>query len=617
MPDIIQLLPDSVANQIAAGEVIQRPASVVKELVENAIDSGATQVTVNIKDAGRTLIQVSDNGCGMSATDARMAFERHATSKIRSANDLFAIRTMGFRGEALASIAAVADVELHTCLHNEEIGTFIHIGGSRLYKQEPVTCACGSNFMVKNLFFNVPARRKFLKGNPTELKHIISEIQRVSMANPEVSILLFHNQQPIYELSKGDNIRKRIISIFGKNTGQNLIPVNTETTLIRIKGYVGQPKFARKTFGEQFFFVNNRFMKHPFFHKAVVQAYEKILPPESIPSYFLYFEIDPGNIDINIHPTKTEIKFENESAIWQIIHASVREALGKFNMVPSIDFDQAGSIEIPAAPKSGDFIAPPEVHIDPTYNPFETGKRQSSGPGNYASVRQDQVRNWEKLYQDFQNEKEKEEVTVVPEISDEENGSVTSSELFTGKTCFQFKNKYILSPVKSGLMVIDQRRAHERILYENFMTTLSNNAIASQQQLFPQTFDLHAADAELLRSVLDDLKLLGFDVRAFGNNSFIINGTPAMLNRSAPLEIIEGMLEDLKSTATNFKERAREKVAASLARASAIPYGYAMKPEEISQMIDQLFGCSTPNFSPAGKQVLIIIPVEQFEKMLK
>ncbi len=617
MPDIIQLLPDSVANQIAAGEVIQRPASVVKELVENAIDSGATQVTVNIKDAGRTLIQVSDNGCGMSATDARMAFERHATSKIRSANDLFAIRTMGFRGEALASIAAVADVELHTCLHDEEIGTFIHIGGSRLFKQEPVTCACGSNFMVKNLFFNVPARRKFLKGNPTELKHIISEIQRVSMANPEVSILLFHNQQPIYELSKGDNIRKRIIAIFGKSTGQNLIPVNTETTLIKIKGYVGQPKYARKTFGEQFFFVNNRFMKHPFFHKAVVQAYEKILPPESIPSYFLYFEIDPGNIDINIHPTKTEIKFENESAIWQIIHASIREALGKFNIVPSIDFNQAGSIEIPIAPKRGDFIAPPEIHIDPTYNPFETGKTQSSGSGSYSSSRQDQVRNWEKLYQDFQNEQKEENVTAVPGTNHEENGSVTPSEFFTGKTCFQFKNKYILSPVKSGLMVIDQRRAHERILYENFMATLSNNAIASQQQLFPQTFDLHAADAELLRSVLDDIKLLGFDVRDFGNNSFIINGTPAMLNRSAPLEIIEGMLEDLKSTATNFKERAREKVAASLARASAIPYGYAMKPEEISQMIDQLFGCSTPNFSPAGKQVLTIIPVEQFEKMLK
>ena len=471
--------------------------------------------------------------------------------------------------------------------------------------------------MVKNLFFNIPARRKFLKGNPTELKHIINEIQRVSLANPEVSISLFHNQQSIYELGKGDNIRKRTIAIFGKNTGQNLIPVHTETTLIRIKGYVGQPKFAHKTFGEQFFFVNNRFMKHPFFHRAVIQAYEKILPPDSIPSYFLYFEIDPGNIDINIHPTKTEIKFENESAIWQIIHASVREALGKFNMVPSIDFDQAGSIEIPIAPKSGDFIAPPEIHIDPAYNPFETGKKQSFGSENYSSSRQDQVRNWEKLYQDFQNGQEKEDITAIPETNRENNGEIKPAELFTGKTCFQFKNKYILTPVKSGLMVIDQRRAHERILYENFLATLSNNAIASQQQLFPQTFDLHATDAELLRSVLDDLKLLGFDVRDFGNNSFIINGTPAMLTHSSPLEIIEGLLEDFKSTATDLKEKAREKVAASLARASAIPYGYAMKPEEISQMIDQLFACSTPNFSPAGKQVLTIIPVEQFEKMLK
>jgi DNA mismatch repair protein MutL len=617
VPDIIQLLPDSVANQIAAGEVIQRPASVVKELVENAIDSGATQITVNIKDAGRTLIQVSDNGCGMSATDARMAFERHATSKIRSANDLFAIRTMGFRGEALASIAAVADVELHTRLHDEEIGTFIHIGASRLIKQEPTTCACGSNFLVKNLFFNIPARRKFLKGNPTELKHIISEIQRVSMANPEVSISLFHNQQTIYELSKGDNIRKRIIAIFGKNTGQNLIPVNTETTLIKIKGYIGQPKFARKTFGEQFFFVNNRFMKHPFFHKAVIQAYEKILPPESIPAYFLYFDIDPESIDINIHPTKTEIKFENESAIWQIIHASVREALGKFNIVPSIDFDQAGSIEIPIAPRSGEFVSPPEVQIDPTYNPFETTKKQSFGSGSHSSIRQDQVRHWEKLYQDFQKDQESEHGTIVPEQESEDNRTIVPSELFAGKTCFQFKNKYILTPVKSGLMVIDQRRAHERILYENFMAILDNNVIASQQQLFPQTFELNAADAELLRSVLDDLKSLGFDVREFGNNSFIINGTPGMLNYSSPLEVIEGLLEDLKSTATDFKEKAREKIAASLARASAIPYGYVMKPEEIGQMIDQLFGCSTPNFSPAGKQVLTIIPVEQFEKMLK
>lgn len=615
MPDIIQLLPDSVANQIAAGEVIQRPASVVKELVENAIDSGAIRITVNIKDAGRTLIQVSDDGCGMSATDARMAFERHATSKIRSANDLFAIRTMGFRGEALASVAAVADVELHTRLHDEEIGTYIHIGGSRLLKQEPATCARGSNFMIKNLFFNVPARRKFLKGNSTEMKHIISEIQRVSLANPEISISLFHNQQPVYELGKGDNIRKRIIAIFSKSTGQNLIPVNTETTLVKIRGYVGQPKFARKTFGEQFFFVNNRFMKHPFFHRAVVQAYEKILPPDSIPSYFLYFEVDPESIDINIHPTKTEIKFENESAIWQIIHASVREALGKFNMVPSIDFDQAGNIEIPIAPKSGEVITPPGIRIDPSYNPFERGKKQASGSGSYYSPpSQDQAKHWEKLYQDFQQGQQQQDLTPVPEENSEKTGH---AELFTGKTCFQFKNKYILAPVKSGLMVIDQRRAHERILYENFMAILGSNVIASQQQLFPQTFDLNAADAELLRSVLEELKSLGFDVRDFGNNSFIINGTPGILNHSSPLEIIEGMLEDLKSTGADFKEKAKEKVAGSLARASAIPYGYMMKPEEINQLIDQLFGCSTPNFSPTGKQVLTIIPVEQFEKMLK
>ncbi|MEL7586788.1 MAG: DNA mismatch repair endonuclease MutL [Prolixibacteraceae bacterium] len=615
MPDIIQLLPDSVANQIAAGEVIQRPASVVKELVENAIDSGATRITVNIKDAGRTLIQVSDDGCGMSATDARMAFERHATSKIRSANDLFAIRTMGFRGEALASIAAVADVELRTRLHDDEIGTFIHIGGSVLFKQEPASCACGSNFMIKNLFFNVPARRKFLKGNPTELKHIICEIQRIALANSEISISLLHNQESIYELGKGDNIRKRVMAIFGKTTGQNLIPVHTETTLVKVRGYVGQPRFARKTFGEQFFFVNNRFMKHPFFHKAVIQAYEKILPPESFPSYFLYFDVDPETIDINIHPTKTEIKFENESAIWQIIHASVREALGKFNIVPSIDFDQSGSIEIPIAPRSGEVVPPPEIQIDPTYNPFEVGRKQLSmeqtSPG-----RQEQVRHWEKLYQDFQKNRER-EVPFMPEGKSEEKVELSTEELFTGKTCFQFKNKYILAPVKSGLMVIDQKRAHERILFENFMTILSGNVIATQQQLFPQTFDLHAADAELLRSVLDDLKSLGFDVRDFGSNSFIINGTPAILDHASPLEIIEGLLQDLKNTAADIREKAREKIAASLARASAIPYGYVMKPEEINQIIDQLFGCSTPNFSPSGKQVLTIIPVEQFEKMLK
>lgn len=620
MPDIIQLLPDSVANQIAAGEVIQRPASVVKELVENAIDAGATQITINIKDAGRTLIQVSDNGCGMSDTDARMAFERHATSKIRSANDLFAIRTMGFRGEALASIAAIADVELHTRQHDQEIGTFIHINGSKVLAQEAESCNAGTNFLVKNLFFNVPARRKFLKANSTELKQIINEVQRIALANAEIGISLIHNQQSVYELGKGDNIRKRIVAIFGKHISQSLIPVDTDTSLVKIKGYIGQPKYARKTFGEQFFFVNNRFMKHPFFHRAIMQAYEKILPPESFPAYFLYFDVDPESIDINIHPTKTEIKFENEMAIWQIIQASVREALGKFNVVPSIDFDQAGSIDIPIAPKSREGIAPPKIQVDPTYNPFEVEKRSSvnfSAGSSYASPKQEQVKYWEKLYRDFEDDKEDVTPLVIPVEKQEESIEIKHEEAFSGKTCFQFKNKYILTPVKSGLMVIDQKRAHERILFENFMAVLDSHEIASQQQLFPHTFELNAADAELLRSVLDDLKSLGFDVREFGANSFIINGTPGMLDNSSPLEIIESLLEDMKSTAVDLKEKAREKVAASLARASAIPYGYAMKPEEINQLIDQLFACSTPNFSPAGKHVLTIMPVEQFEKLLK
>lgn len=624
MPDIIQLLPDSVANQIAAGEVIQRPASVVKELVENAIDAGASHIKINLKDAGRTLIQVSDNGCGMSDTDARMAFERHATSKIKAANDLFAIRTMGFRGEALASIAAIADVELYTKQHDQEIGTLIHINGSNVLKQEPTSCASGTNFMVKNLFFNVPARRKFLKSNAAELKHIIHEIQRVALANPDIAFSMINNKQPVYELGQ-DNIRKRIVALFGKHSIQKLIPVNTDTTLVKITGYIGQPKHARKTFGEQFFFVNKRFMRHPFFHKAVVQAYEKILPPDTIPSYFLFFEVDPENIDINIHPTKTEIKFEDESAIWQMIKATVRESLGKHNVVPSIDFDQAGSFDIPIAPKSADDIRPPEIEIDPTYNPFEkevvfTG----TNPFNQTPKKTPKAQYWEKLYQDFTQKEheeeefpEEEEELLSPQLAPATHHEIQHEETYSGKTFFQFKGKYILTPVKSGLMVIDQKRAHERILFENFMSVIDSNEIVSQKQLFPHTFDLNAADAQLLNSVLDDLKALGFDISNFGNNSFIIHGTPGILDNSSPQSVVESLLEDIKSSADNLQEKAREKIAASLAKASAISYGYVMKEEEVNQLIDQLFACSTPNFSPTGKQVLTIMPIEHFEKLLK
>lgn len=614
MADIIQLLPDSVANQIAAGEVIQRPASVVKELVENAIDAGATQVTVNIKDAGRTLIQIIDNGCGMSDTDARMSFERHATSKIRSANDIFAIRTMGFRGEALASIAAIADVELRTREHDKELGTFIHISGSNVITQEPVNCDKGTNFQVKNLFFNVPARRKFLKSNPAELKHIISEIQRIALANPEIVISLHHNGSVVYDLNS-TNKRVRIVSMFGKSINQNLIPVDTETTLAKISGFIGQPKYSRKTFGEQFFFVNKRFMKHPFFHKAIMQAYEKILPPDSIPSYFIYFDLDPADIDVNIHPTKTEIKFENESAIWQILQASVRESLGKFNVVPSIDFDQAGSIDIPMPLHHFDEVNIPEIKVDPTYNPFETkaqAKSYTGGTFPQTSYEKPNVTNWQSLYKGLENNTG---VNAEPPV--DEPVQIKIEEQQTTRSSVQFKNKYILTPVKSGLMVIDQKRAHERILYERLLHILENHEVASQQQLFPETFDLNASDATLLSSILPDLKALGFDIREFGGNTFIINGTPGVLNTSSPVEIIECLLEEYKNSAVNLQEKARETVAASLAQASAIPYGQTLKPGEINELIDNLFACQTPNFTPKGKKVLAIMPLDDFEKILK
>lgn len=616
MADIIQLLPDSVANQIAAGEVIQRPASVVKELVENAIDAGASQIKVNVKDAGRTLIQIIDNGCGMSDTDARMSFERHATSKIKSANDIFAIRTMGFRGEALASIAAIAEVELRTKEHDKDLGTFIHISGSTVITQEPVQCDNGTNFQIKNLFFNVPARRKFLKSNPAELKHIINEIQRIALANPEISISLFHNGSVVYELPSA-NKRVRIVSIFGKSINQSLVPIDTETTLVKISGFVGQPKFARKTFGEQFLFVNKRYMKHPYFHRAIMQAYEKILPPDSIPSYFISFDLDPADIDVNIHPTKTEIKFENESAIWQILNASVRETLGKFNVVPSIDFDQAGSVDIPMPLRDFADVQAPEIKVNPAYNPFETPTPTKSYSGNNSSfspttnLRANQT-NWQSLYKGLEPQ-----MDLPPENQPTEPVQFKINEQQTAKSSVQFKNKYILTPVKSGLMVIDQKRAHERILYERLIQVLENNEVASQQQLFPETFELNASDATLLASILPDLKALGFDIRDFGKNSFIINGTPGVLNTNSPIEIIESLLEEIKNSPVNLQEKAREAVAISLAQASAIPYGQTLKPDEINELIDNLFACQTPNFSPKGKKVLSIMPLEDFEKLLK
>ncbi|HPE75473.1 MAG TPA: DNA mismatch repair endonuclease MutL [Draconibacterium sp.] len=610
MSDIIQLLPDSVANQIAAGEVIQRPASVVKELVENALDAGASEITVHVKDAGRTLIQITDNGCGMSPTDARMAFERHATSKISSANDLFCIRTMGFRGEALASIAAIADVELRTKKMEDEVGTLIHIIGSEVKAQEPTAGVNGTTFMIKNLFFNVPARRKFLKGNTTEIKHIILEIQRIAIPNPEIKISLFHNNSPIYELPKA-NHRKRIVDLFGKSINQSLVQVNEKTSLVNIYGFVGQPKFARKTIGEQFFFVNGRFMRHPYFHKAIMQAYQQLLPPDTFPSYFIFLEIDPGNIDINVHPTKTEIKFENERDIWQIIHAAVRESLGKHNVVPSIDFDQSGSIDIPVPQRSFDNIQFPEIRVNPDYNPFETGKNVSTGSFGKTPTEKKNLDRWEDLYTGTQLKLKSE-----PEIKPENDDVLFSlpSVQFSGKKTLQLKQKYILTPVKSGLMVIDQKRAHERILFEKFMEVLKSDSVASQQMLFPQTIELNPADAAILQNILPDLLSLGFDIRDFGKNTFIISGTPGVLDVSSPELIVEKLLEEYKNSPVDARSKAKEQIAISLSKASSLDYGTDLKQEEIDHLIDNLFACATPNFSPEGKRVLTIIPVTDIEK---
>lgn len=615
MSDIIQLLPDAVANQIAAGEVIQRPASVVKELVENALDAGATEITINIKDAGKTLIQISDNGCGMSPTDARMAFERHATSKIRNANDLFCIRTMGFRGEALASVAAIADVELRTKRMEDEVGTFIHIIGSEVKTQEPAGTNNGTNFMIKNLFFNVPARRKFLKGNTTELKHIIWEVQRVALPNPGIKFSLVHNGASLYELP-ASNYRKRIVDLFGKSLNQSLVNMNEETSIVKIHGFIGQPKFARKTMGEQFFFVNGRYMRHPYFHKAVMQAYEQLLPPDSFPSYFIFLEIDPGEIDINVHPTKTEIKFENERDIWPIIHAAVRESLGKHNVVPSIDFDQSGSIDIPIPPKSGDGIRYPDIQINPDYNPFDTEKTHSGGSFSKPATsprEKKNLENWEDLYQGAQ-------LKLRPENNFGETTKTQpdlysqTAEQFSGKKTLQLKQRYILTPVKSGLMVIDQKRAHERILFEQFMEILKSDSVASQQQLFPQTIELNPADAELLKSILSDLHSLGFDIREFGKDTFIISGTPGVLDVSSPELIVEKLLEEYKNSPVDARAKAREQIALSLAKASALDYGIELKQEEVDHLIDHLFACATPNFTPDGKKVLSIVPIDDIEK---
>ena len=589
MSDIIHLLPDSIANQIAAGEVIQRPASVVKELVENAVDAGAGHIQVNIKDAGRTLVQVIDDGKGMSETDARMAFERHATSKISTADDLFSLHTMGFRGEALASIVAVSQVELRTRLKGAELGTHLVFSGSELESVEPDACTEGSIFSVKNLFFNVPARRKFLKSNETEFRNIINEFERIALVNSQVALSLYHNDTEIFNLPES-GLRQRIVNVYGKTLNQKLLSVDAQSSLVTISGFVGRPDSAKKRGALQYFFVNGRFMKHPYFHKAVMQAYEQLIPAGEQPNYFIYFTLDPATIDVNIHPTKTEIKFENEQPIWQILMAATREALAKSSAIPTIDFDVEDAIDIPvynpvkeAAPYKA-----PCVQVNSGYNPFETS--------SYKKPEFD----WSKLYNDFEGDRnairQGAELTgsfLAPDLSepaieaDEVVVQDTSGSLFNdvSNPCYQYKGKYIITSLKSGLALIDQHRAHVRILFDQYITNIRQQRGASQQVLFPEIVEFTAGEATVLPTLLEDMRFIGFDLTNLGNNSYAINGLPAGVENLDPVSLIRNMVDRVIDTGCEVHEEICDSLALSLAKAAAIRPGKILSGEEMDNLL--------------------------------
>jgi len=611
MPDIIHLLPDSIANQIAAGEVIQRPASVVKELVENSIDAGATQIQIVIKNAGKTLIQVIDNGKGMSATDARMAFERHATSKIERADDLFSLTTMGFRGEALPSIAAISQVEVKTCREEDEIGTLLLLSGSRVEKQEAISCAKGTIISVKNIFFNVPARRKFLKSNETERRNILMEVERLVLANPDIEFSLIENDIQTLQLPPGA-LRKRIVQLEGKNINQQLIEINEETTLGKIHGYVTKPESAKKGRANQFFFVNGRFIRHPYFHRAVMAAFEPLLPPNKNPDYFIYFEVEPSSLDVNIHPTKTEVKFENEQALWQILMVTVKEALGKFNALPPIDFDREDAVEIPIYDESKT-TPMPKVNINPNYNPFHTTQRNAY----HNSLPHF---DWETLYQGF--EKEKTTAAGVNPLAQ------TNAELFSSEEKenvdaeilpehYQYKQKYILTSVKSGLMIIDQHRAHIRILFDTFLEQIKNKKGISQRVLFPEIIELSPSETATLSSLTEDLQAVGFELNNLGNHSFAIQGVPSEISSSDPISLIRSIIEKSTETALDVKSEIQESIALSLACLAAIPYGRTLTPEEMTHLINRLFACRTPNYTPNGQPIISLISDEEIAKKMK
>jgi DNA mismatch repair protein MutL len=610
MSDIIQLLPDAVANQIAAGEVIQRPASVIKELVENAVDAGAKNINVLVVDAGRTSIQVIDDGKGMSETDARLSFERHATSKIRHAEDLFSLHTMGFRGEALASIAAVAQIELRTRQSSDEIGTLLSISGSKFTGQEPCSCPVGSNFSIENLFYNVPARRKFLKSNSTELNNIITAFERIALVYPEISFTLHSNGTEMFNLKAGV-LRQRIIDIFGKRLNQDLLSVKVETSMCKIFGYVGKPESARKKGTHQYFFVNGRYMKHPYFNKAVMNAFDRLVPMGEQVPYFIYFEVNAEDIDVNIHPTKTEIKFENEQAIWQILSASVKESVGMFNDVPSIDFDTQGRPDIPVYNPENN-VAAPKVEFNPTYNPFNT-----SSP---TTVRPKSTDKWDNLYKDLKNQSSHETELFASKMtqpsSDVEASSKEDVIAEKSPAHYQYKGCYIMTAVKSGLMIVDQHRAHVRILYDKYLEQMKEREVSSQKVLFPETIHLSATEDLTLNKIKPEMIKLGFEITALGGGSYAINAIPAGIEGLNVIELVHDIIVSAQEKTGNLDDGTNIALALTLARNAAIPLGQVLNNEEMENIFNSLFASSNPNYTPDGKNILCILKQSEIEHLL-
>ena len=624
MADIIQLLPDHVANQIAAGEVVQRPASVVKELLENAIDAEATHIQLLIKDAGKTLIQVSDDGKGMSETDARLCFERHATSKIKMAEDLFQLKTKGFRGEALASIAAIAHVDLKSKQEEQEVGTEIKINGTKVESQEPCVTPKGTVVSVKNLFFNIPARRNFLKSNAVETRHIIDEFQRVALAHPQIAFSLHHNGSEIFQLPS-TNHRQRIVNIFGAKTNEKLVPVEEETEILNVQGFVGKPEFAKRTKGEQFFFVNDRFIKSPYLNHAVTAAFEGLLKEKTYPSYFLYLNIDPKRIDINIHPTKTEIKFDDEHALYAILRSAIKHSLGQFNVAPVLDFERDANLDTPYSYKEKQ-AEHPIVEVDRNFNPFEsemkfsssssTSAKTSSGNSNFPpNFSKKSEGSWEALYTEFDSSKPEADFSNVEFESEEVTGSLFEDEnkSESGNT-FQLQKKYIISSLKSGLLVIDQHRAHTRILYEDLLKSITVKAAISQQLLFPLILQYSKQETAMLRELKDSLEQTGFVFARIENHEVEIKGIPNLISESEVSILLDQLLSDFENEIPESGFKQTDLLAKSLAKSMAIKTGAVLDTVEQIAIVNGLFACKEPDVTPSNRKVFVTLAVDELEK---